>query len=92
MSYEKLRQLYEAGNTIQHISNCYEVSLSCIYTRLKKSGATLRPTGSRRTPEEKDALADRIAQLRSQNLTQKQIAETVGISRSSVRRYLKSKN
>jgi len=91
MSYEKLRELYEAGHTIQYISNCYEVSVGCLYRRLKKSGVTLRPQGSRRTPKEKEALADRIAQLRTLNLTQQQIAETIGISRSSVRRYLKSK-
>jgi len=91
MNYEKLRKLYEAGHTIQQISNCYEVSVSCIYSRLKKSGVTLRPQGSRRTPEEKEALADKIAQLRIQNLTQQQIAETVGLSRASVGRYLKSK-
>ncbi len=91
MSYEKLRKLYESGKTIQEIANYYEVSLACIYARLKKSGATMRPRGSRRTPQKKEALADSIVQLRIQNLTQRQIAEAVGISRSSVRRYLKSK-
>jgi transposase len=91
MSYKKLCELYEAGKTIQEIANYYEVSLNCIYTRLKKSGQTMRPTGSRRTPEEKEALADRILSLRIQNLSCEQIAKIVGISRSSVRRYLKSK-
>jgi len=91
MSYEKLRKLYEGGKTIQQIANYYEVSPACIYARLKKSGVTMRPTGSRRMPEEKEALADRIVHLRIQNLTKKQIAETVGLSRSSIRRFLKSK-
>jgi transposase len=91
MSYKKLCKLYEAGKTIQEIANYYEVSLNCIYTRLKKSGVTMRPTGSRRTPKEKEALADRILSLRIQNLTHEQIAKIVGISSASVRRYLKSK-
>jgi transposase len=90
MSYRKLSEFYKSGKTIQEIANYYEVSVNCIYTRLKKSGVTMRPTGSRRTPEEKEALADRILSLRLQNLSQKKIAKTVGLSRSSVRRYLKS--
>ena len=91
MSYKRLRKLYEVGKTIQEIANYYEVSLNCIYARLKKSGVIMRPTGSRRTAKEKEALADRILSLRIQNLTHEQIATIVGISRSSVRRYLKSK-
>jgi response regulator of citrate/malate metabolism len=91
MSYKRLRKLYEVGKTIQEIANYYEVSLNCIYARLKKSGVIMRPTGSRRTAKEKEALADRILSLRIQNLTYEQIATIVGISRSSVRRYLKSK-
>jgi DNA invertase Pin-like site-specific DNA recombinase len=92
MSYQKIRELYESGQTIIEIASYFEVSQTCIYTRLKKSGATMRVRGygAHPTKEAKQALRDKIVKLRAQNLTYKEIAETVGISHRSVRRYIKS--
>ena len=85
-----MRELYEAGQIIQELANHCDVSVNAIYNRLRKTGVTMRNTGSRRTPEAKQALKVKIAQLCTQGLSQNKIAETVGVSRSTVRRYLKS--
>jgi transposase-like protein len=61
MSYQKLRKLYETGATIQEIANYFEVGSQYIYIRLKRSGATMRPSGLRCTPEAKQALKVKIA-------------------------------
>ena len=89
-TYKGLRELYESGLTIAELANRLEVSESCIYTRLKKSGVTMRNTGSRRTPQAREALRNQMIQLRAQGLGCKKIAKTVGVTRSTVRRYLKS--
>ena len=49
MSYQKIRELYEAGQTINEIANDLEVSPTYIYLRLKKSGVTMRRAVVRRT-------------------------------------------
>jgi DNA-directed RNA polymerase specialized sigma subunit len=90
MSYQKLREIYEAGKTIEEIANEWEVSPSYIYLRLKKSGVTMRPPRIRPTLE-KEVLRDRIIKLRAQNLNPRQIGEIVGLSREGVRHYLKSR-
>lgn len=89
-TYKGLRELYESGQTIAELANHLEVSESCIYSRLKKSGVTMRNTGSRRTPQAQEALRNQIIQLSAQGLGSKRIAKAVGVTRSTVRRYLKS--
>jgi DNA invertase Pin-like site-specific DNA recombinase len=88
-TYKGLRELYESGQTIAELANYLEVSESCIYSRLKKSGVTMRNTGSRRTPQAQEALRNQMIQLRAQGLGYKKIAKAVGVTRSTVRRYLK---
>jgi len=88
-TYKGLRELYESGQTIAELANHLEVSESCIYSRLKKSGVTMRNTGSRRTPQAQEALRNQMIQLRDQGLGSKKIAKAVGVTRSTVRRYLK---
>ncbi|MEG4031436.1 MULTISPECIES: hypothetical protein [unclassified Microcoleus] len=87
MMYQKLRELYEAGKTIDEIANEWEVSPSYIYLRLKKSGVTMRPKRVRPKPKNEE-LQNKIIQLREQGLSQRKIAETVGFSRSKVQYYL----
>jgi DNA-binding CsgD family transcriptional regulator len=89
MSYEKIRELYEAGQTIDEIANYLEVSPTYIYTRLKKSGAAMRRPVVRRT-EVQQARHNEIVKLHAQGLTPREIAEVVGLSREGVRYYLKS--
>jgi len=89
-TYKGLRELYESGQTIAELANYLEVSESCIYSRLKKSGVTMRNTGSRRTPQAQEALRNQTIQLRAQGLGCEKIAKVVGVTRSTVRRYLKS--
>lgn len=89
MENQKLRELYEAGQTLQEIANYCEVSKMCIYLRLKKTGVTFRKTGSRRTAEETEILRDEIARLRTQGLTLREISTTVGLCHTSVERHLK---
>jgi len=89
MSYEKIRKLYEAGQTIDEIANSFEVSPNYIYTRLKKSGAAMRRPVVRRT-EVQQARYNKIVKLHAQGLNPREIAEVVGLSREGVRYYLKS--
>jgi transposase len=89
-TYKGLRELYESGQTIAELANYLEVSESCIYSCLKKSGVTMRNTGSRRTPQVQEALRNQMIQLRAQGLSCEKIAKVVGVTRSTVRRYLKS--
>ena len=89
MSYEKIRELYEAGQTIDEIANYLEVSPTYIYTRLKKSGAAMRRPVVRKT-EVQQARYNEIVKLHAQGLTPREIAEVVGLSREGVRYYLKS--
>jgi DNA-binding CsgD family transcriptional regulator len=91
MIYEKIRKLYEAGQTIDEIANHLEVSPTYIYTRLKKSGVTMRRAIVRRT-ETQQARHNEIVKLRAQGLSLKKIAEAVGISPEGVRHYLRPKN
>jgi DNA-binding CsgD family transcriptional regulator len=94
MSYqkmvEKIVELYEEGKTLQQIANYCEVSLTSIYNRLKRSGVTMRRSSFPRTPKTRQALRDKMNQLRAQGLTYKKIAESVGVSHRTVRRYLKA--
>ncbi|MEG4495464.1 hypothetical protein [Microcoleus sp. D3_18_C4] len=90
MSYEKIREFYEAGQTIDEIANYLEVSRTYIYLRLKKSGANMRRAVVRRT-EAQQARHNEILRLRAQGLTLKEIAEVVGLSREGVQHYLRSK-
>ena len=89
MSYEKLRELYETGQTIDEIANYCEVSPTYIYTRLKKSGAAMRRPLVRRT-EVQQARHNEIVKLHAQGLTARKIAEVVGLSYQGVQYYLKS--
>ena len=89
MSYEKLRKLYETGQTIDEIANYFEVSPTCIYIRLKRSGATMRRRVVRRT-EVQQARYNEIVKLHAQGLKPREIAEVVGLSRQGVCYYLKS--
>jgi DNA-binding NarL/FixJ family response regulator len=88
MSYQKLRELYEAGQTIHEIANYFEVSPTYIYTRLKKSGATMRRAVVRRTKAQQ-ARHNEIVKLHAQGLTAREIAEIVGLSRAGVCYYLR---
>ena len=89
-TYKGLRELYESGHTIAELAKHLEVSETCIYGRLKKSGVTMRNTGSRRTPQAQEALRNQMIQLRAQGLSFEKIAEAVGVTRATVRRYLGS--
>jgi predicted transcriptional regulator len=91
MSYQKIRELYEAGQTINEIANELEVSPTYIYLRLKKSGVTMRRAVVRRT-EAQQARHNEIIKLRDQGLSLKEIAEAVGITPEGVRHYLKPQN
>jgi predicted transcriptional regulator len=90
VSHKKIRELYEAGQTIHEIANYLEVSPTYIYTRLKKSGTTMRRPVVRRT-EVQQARHNKIVKLHAQGLTSREIAEIVGLSRQGVQYYLKSK-
>lgn len=89
MKNQKLKDLYKSGQTIQKIADSYEVSKMCIYLRLKKIGVVFRKTGSRRTAEETEALRDKIALLRNQGFTLREISAVVGLCHTSVERHLK---
>jgi transposase-like protein len=91
-TYKGLRELYESGQTIAELANYLEVSENCIYSRLKKSGVTMRNTGSRRTPQAQEALRNQMIQLRTQGLGPTKIARLVGVTPSTVKRYLKLSN
>jgi AraC-like DNA-binding protein len=91
MIYEKIRKLYETGQTIDEIANHLEVSPTYIYTRLKKSGVTMRRAIVRRTKAQQ-ARHNEIVKLHTQGLTSREIAEIVGLSREGVCYHLRPKN
>ncbi|MEG4010359.1 helix-turn-helix domain-containing protein [Microcoleus sp. Pol11C1] len=91
---DKLRALYEQGKTIHQLADFFEVSPTCIYNRLKKADTPMRIVGHAHlsTSGARDARRAQIGQMKAQGMNNNQIAKIVGVSRSTVRSYLRTLN
>ncbi|MEG4529898.1 winged helix-turn-helix transcriptional regulator [Microcoleus sp. D2_18a_D3] len=89
MDDQKIIQLYQEGKSCEEIAGYFDCTSQCISKKLKKLGVQTRRVAGYYTPEELKEVRQTISQLRSQNLTYKEIAEIVGLSDTSVWHHLK---
>lgn len=90
MDSQKIIQLYEEGRSCKEIAGYLNCTSQCISKKLRKLGVPTRRIAGYYKPEELVEIREIISQLRSQNLTFKEIGEIVGLSATSTWQHWKN--
>jgi transposase len=81
---EKIKFLYESGNTTEQIAKIYNVTAPTIRNFMKKHGIRIRKPRNFLTKEQKE----QISSLHDSGITQKQIAKIFNVSTSCIHNNL----
>lgn len=90
MDNEKIIQLYKEGKSCEEIATLFNCTSQCISQKLRKIGVATRSVAGYYTPDELKEIRRKIAELRSQNLTFKEIGKIVGLSHTSAWEHWKN--
>lgn len=89
MDDQKIIEFYQSGKSCEEIAGYFDCTSQAISKRLKKLNVQTRRIAGYYTPKQLAEIRDQVAQLRSQNLTFKQIEEALGISGTSAWEHYK---
>lgn len=90
MDDQKIIELYAEGKSCEEIAGFYNCTSQRISQKLRRLGVPTRRIAGYYTPDELKEIRQKIAELRSQNLTFKAIGEIVGLSHTSVWEHWKN--
>lgn len=90
MDDRKIIELYQEGKSCEEIARLYNCTSQCISKKLRRLGVPTRRIAGYYTPEELTKIRQKIAELRSQNLTFKEIGEIMGLSHTSTWEHWKN--
>lgn len=88
--YQVWRELYESGVSTVEIGKMFNVDYRTVWAALKSMGVERRPVPEHLRHEELESLKDECIRLYTEGVGPTEIAKRLGISKTSVHRYLRS--